>query len=283
MKIINNFKIILVAMAVVSFSAAQFIEVEVTVDDTSLRGDSGQYLTDSLVEQIKSYLLNTQFAPEESDIEMVINIRIIIESIIDQGNDKVIKTQAVITNNLDQQFYAKGVDFPYSPGQSLTFSPIYEPLAGFADYYAYMIIAGELDTYYVLGGTPYYNKAADIATEGQSSIYSRGWDSRWKQSNQIRENVFLREAKLHFYTALDIMFTPKARVKELEEPLALFHEKTMDTASIVGNDRITTVFLTSHAEEIGKMMQLTGMQTQLKEIGEFDLENKEVYNKFIED
>ncbi len=260
---------------------AQFTQVEVSVDETRMRGESEHYLTDSLEEQMQSYLLNTHFAPDAEDIEMVINVRVVVESITDQGNAKVMKIQAVITNDLDQQFYAKGVDFPYSAGQSINFDTVYDPLAAFLDYYAFLIIAGELDTYYILGGTPYFSRAIQIADEGQTSTYSRGWQARWKLARDINENVYTREARYHFYAALDILFQPKAKKSDLKKHLVIFHDKLMDVVSQIGNDRYTTVFLTAHAEEVGRMMQMTEMYPELKDLMDFDLENKEIYQKYL--
>ncbi|NOZ08998.1 MAG: DUF4835 family protein [FCB group bacterium] len=268
----------------ISFSGlllSQFTEVEVTVDETRMRGESEHYLTNSLEEQMQTYLLNTRFAPDAEDIEMVINVRVVVESITDHGNAKVIKVQAVITNNLDQQFYAKGVDFPYSAGQSINFDTVYDPLAAFLDYYAFLLIAGELDTYYILGGTPYFSRAIQIADEGQTSAYSRGWQDRWKLARDINENVYTREAKYHFYAALDILFQPKAKKADLKEHLVIFHDKIMDVVSQIGNDRYTTVFLTAHAEEVARMMQMTEMYPELRDLMDFDLENKEIYQKYL--
>ncbi len=273
-------------LLIVSFSSslfAQFVVAKVTIDDTRMRGDSEHYLTDSLEKQMQNYLLETRFAPEADDIEMVINIRVIVESIVDQGNAKVIKVQAVITNYLDQQFYAKGVDFPYSAGQAINFDSVYDPLSGFLDYYAFLIIAGELDTYFVLGGSPYFSRAVQTADEGQSSAYSRGWQERWKLANEISENVYIREAKYNFYEALDLLFQPKIKKSELKVPLVKFHDKLMDVASQIGNDRYTTVFLSAHAEEIARMMQMTEMYAELKDMIDFDLENKEIYKQYLSD
>lgn len=275
--------IISILILFMSFAFPQFTEVEVSIDGSRLRGESEKYLLTSLEEQIRAHLMNTRFIAEADEIEMFIQFRIVVEGIVEQGNDRVVKVQAVVTNNMDQQFFAKGVDFPFSEGQSITTNTVYDPLSAFVNFYAYMIIAGDLDTYYILGGESQYNSAIEIANQGQSSLYSRGWDTRWKNANQIKENVYIREAKLHYYSALDVLFKQKFKMKELKDPLMKFHEKVMDSAEHIGNDRFTTVFLTAHADQIGEMMQIADMKKELRQLMDFDLDNKDIYKIYLSD
>ena len=100
---------------------------------------------------------------------MVIDFRLVLESVSRGGNQTVIKAQALFSNKLDQYFYAKSIQFPYEPGRKIYYTTIFEPLASFLDYYAFMFIATELDTYEYMGGTTFFNRALELADLGRDS------------------------------------------------------------------------------------------------------------------
>lgn len=66
--------------------------------------------------------------------------------------------------------------FEYEPGQSwMSNQASFNPLVSFLDFYAYIIIGLDLDSYFEKGGTKMFEKAYDIANWGASSGYSKGW------------------------------------------------------------------------------------------------------------
>ena len=277
----NYIRILVVNILFLCFLFSQFMNVSVSVDAQKLRGDSKNNLMVSLENEVESYLISTEFVQDATDLVMVIDVHFIVESIIEQGNDHIIKAKAFITNRLDQQFFSKAVDFPFSQGQSLLYSPVFEPLTGFLDYFAFMIIAGELDTYDQLGGTAAYNRAGEIANEGKSSINSRGWEDRWKKFNQTKDNIYLREAKLYYYIALDNYYSPKPKPKELVQMMTTFLDKILEIQYQIGNDRNTFIFLKAHADETGKIMKSTGMIDELMNLYSYDTDNKDIYLKYL--
>ena len=96
-------------------------------------------------------------AADVSDLEIIIDIRLVLESVSLGGSQTTINAQAILVNKevqpdgsmktMDQYFYAKGVQFPYSLGQNMYYTPSFDPLVSFLDYYAFMFIASELDTW----------------------------------------------------------------------------------------------------------------------------------------
>ncbi len=279
----SKFKTIILFLFFLQTVFSQFAVAEIEIDSRQLKRDSDRYLLEELKNQITNYLTATVFAPDAMDLELLIELHFVVEDIVVEGAERIVKAQAVITNGLDQQLFAKGVDFPYSPGQALNYSPIYEPLAGFLDYYALMIIAGELDTYDLLGGSNYYSKALEVAENGRSSMYGRGWDIRWKKCKELTEITELREAKLQFYLALEVMMTPKAKKKELLVPLEHLIHKIREIEDYYGADRNTIIFLKPHAIEIGSMLAALDKPEELAFLMDFDRENKALYEKGYKD
>ena len=88
----------------------------------------------------------------------------------------------------------------------------FEPLASFLDYYAFMFIATELDTYEYMGGTTFFNRATELADLGKDSDWSNGWDDRWKKSRKLKGNLYLRSMRFNYFTALDALSAEKVDI-----------------------------------------------------------------------
>ncbi|OGU55099.1 MAG: hypothetical protein A2V66_13585 [Ignavibacteria bacterium RBG_13_36_8] len=68
--------------------------------------------------------------------------------------------------------------FKYEKGQSMYFNQTdFDPLTSFLDFYAYIIIGFDSDSFSELGGSDYFSKAFDIVVLGASSKFQEGWAS----------------------------------------------------------------------------------------------------------
>ena len=82
----------------------------------------------------------------------------------------------------------------------------------FLDYYAFIFIASELDTWEYLGGTTSFNKAIELASLGKDSDWSNGWDDRWKKSRKLKDNQYLRSMRFHHFSAQDALFSEEINI-----------------------------------------------------------------------
>jgi hypothetical protein len=124
--------------------------------------------------------------------------------------------------------------FTYERGQSLySNQSTFDPLTSFLDYYANIIIGYDMDSYYELGGSPYYSKAFNIVNLGSSGAYSSGWQassstsySRWNLVSDLQNEKYrpFREAFYNYhYNGLDIFLERQdialEQIKNLVETL----------------------------------------------------------------
>ena len=116
---------------------SQFVEVNAELDMRRL-GERDRQLFESLSENIEDYYLNTQFSTDVDDLDLTIDFRLVLESVSRGGSQTTINAQAIFSNKLDQYFYAKSIQFPYEIGRKIYYTTIFEPLASFLDYYAFM-------------------------------------------------------------------------------------------------------------------------------------------------
>ena len=269
---------------------SQFIKVNAELDMRRL-SEGDRQIFSSLAEDIENYYLNTQFSSDVSDLGIVIDIRLVLESVSQGGSQTTINAQAIFVNKqvqpdgnlktMDQYFYAKGVQFPYSRGRAMYYTTSFDPLASFLDYYAFMFIASELDTWEYMGGTTFFNRAIALASLGKDSDWSNGWDDRWKKSRKIKDNQYLRSMRFHFFSALDALLAEKVDINIVTSHMNTFYEDLQTLDKKLGSDRVTLYFLKIHHEEISKLFAALKLKKALKLLILYDHDHKEVYESHL--
>ena len=258
----------------------QFVEVNVAIDTRQVR-ENDRFVFESLGDDVSQYLTNNKFTDSAIEFELFLDIHFIVESYSSSNNNKIVNAQMILTNQADQHFYAKGVDFPYSKGQSLSFSPMFSPLTSVLDYYANLFIASELDTYDYLGGDAYFVKSDEITNIGRSSDYSRGWENRKKKAKKLKENRHLRSIRFHYFAIEDILnseeIDSKSIVKHLEECI----DDIDSILEIYGNDRNTSQFLNVYGKDLAQLLKQYKLAHAIHKLDEVDHDNHSIYSKFF--
>jgi hypothetical protein len=109
--------------------------------------------------------------------------------------------------------------FSYVQGQPFVHDEYqYNEIASFIDFYMYLILGMDFDSYEPLQGSPYYQKALTVAQRSQSSRQAGEWQG---QSNQYSRMNFISELMnaqyekfreslyWYYYEGLDFMITEK--------------------------------------------------------------------------
>jgi len=273
-----------------SFVWSQFAEVNTELDMRRLN-ERDRIIFVSLAEDIENYYLNTQFSADISDLAMSIDIRLVLESVSQGGSQTTINGQAILVNkelqpdgsikSMDQYFYAKGVQFPYSHGQQIYYTTSFDPLASFLDYYAFMFIASDLDTWEYMGGTAFYNKAIELANFGKDSDWSNGWDNRWKKSRKLKNNQYLRSMRFHYFSARDALFAEEIDINLVTSHMNTFYEDLETLDKKLGSNRETLYFLKAYHEKISELLAALKLKDALELLILYDHDHKEVYESYL--
>jgi len=263
-----------------SFIWSQFIEVNAELDLRRLSEGDRQLFT-TLAEDIENYLLNTQFSADANDLEVVIDIRLVLESVSRGGSQTSINAQAIFSNKLDQYFYAKGIQFPYSQGRKMYYTTAFDPLASFLDYYAFMFIATELDTWKYMGGTTFFNRAIELSDLGKDSDWSVGWDDRWKKSRKIKSNQYLRSMRFNYFTALDALGAEEVDITIVKNAMSTFHEDLLTLDKKLGSNKETLHFLKAYHESIAELLSMLNLKDTLELLIIYDHDNIKVYESYL--
>jgi len=107
------------------------------------------------------------------------------------------------------RFFDELWEFTYTKTKPLTHSPYsYDDLTSFLDFYMYLIMGYDADTYEKMGGTPLFQKAADVASMGRSTG-QKGWQpatsgySRIQLIDELMSTTFqpVRAASWYYHFA----------------------------------------------------------------------------------
>lgn len=204
-----------------SSSSAQEIECKVTVNFEQLPPQNKSDLSD-FAEKIERYIntykwTNVDLGGEK--IQCTMNIFFTSAS----GNNY----QAQIFIGSQRKIYDSDkstavlrilddkVDFYYDKNQPMYHDEFrFDPLLSLIDFYMYIIIGYDFDTYEPLGGTEFFEKAFRICTNAQSSRYSRGWQkvtsgfSRFNLIDELLDSKYadFRKAMYDYhYNGLDLL------------------------------------------------------------------------------
>ena len=260
----------------VSISNAQFGNVQVTLDAQRLK-ENDRRTTSTLANEVVSFFKVTPWDEEFRDLKIPLNVQIIFEGVADKGSERLYSAQCLFSTGIDQRYFAKLIQFPYAMGQSVVFSPvIFEPLASALEFYGYIVMAGEADTYEQFGGTRFYERAREIALRGLSSQYRRGWSERLELVNLMTKYRETRLAKFHFYDAM--AYIDEENLEGANEAFKKMMKNLEDTFFKFPREHYSIIFLTGHAEELSKLpTSISSKKMMLKKLSELDPDNKAKY------
>jgi len=173
-------------------SVGQELACQVQVDRSQLSGSEYAFL-DDLERRIEEYM-NTQswtddrFLPFE---KVACSMQIVILEAISLSEFRarlIVTTRRPIHDTAQSTVVARLNDpewtFEYSRGSSLTYDlNQYDPLTSVLDFYAYVILGYDYDTFSELGGTPHFETARRIADEAKGSG-DPGWSTVSTERNR---------------------------------------------------------------------------------------------------
>ncbi|HET6528947.1 MAG TPA: DUF4835 family protein [Balneolaceae bacterium] len=243
----------------------QEISADVSVDRSRINSTSLNYL-DNFAVEIENYIneydwINAGFLPEERiDVDM----QIILLGMDDDYNfaaQLIIRSRRPIYNSLQETalflFNDENWSFNYTPNRALIHDELqFDALTSVLDYYAYIVLGYDFDSFDRLGGTPYFLEAQNIVSRAQTTS-AAGW-SRSGGSDRNRAQLVadllnpaysgLREAIYQYHRqGLDAFIdNPQKAREEILEAL----RKIQDTQRTTSNNLLFNIFFNTKYREI---------------------------------
>ena len=172
---------------------AQELNAQVTLNKSQISSTSLDYL-DNLPRQIEEYInqfdwTNANFSENER-INISIQINLLSVENYNFEAQIIVRSQRPIYNTTrgtviflfnDEQW-----NFEYPPNRTFLHDELqFDPLTSLLDFYAYILIGYDFDTFEELGGTQYYQRAQNIVSLAQSTS-AIGWSRSSNQTNRAQ-------------------------------------------------------------------------------------------------
>lgn len=261
---------------------AQTVQAKVKIQVEHLQPEDQTVLSE-LPRQLEEYINTYRWSEENQDIVVDCTVNLIIETVTQKGADRVYRSQFLISSPAGENFYDRTAEFLYQRGQSMDHQrAIFDPLLELVDFYVYMVLAGELDTYILLGGSAFYNQALHIANQGLVSIYPTGWRNRLEEVTLITDgdHVPLREAKFYYYECLYFI-----EAEPNKEQARTFSKKVVDLLEQVHqrrpNSKALKRFFDAHYQEFCNLFQYDENRYNVRRLMQIDIWHGDTYEKCL--
>lgn len=225
-------KVVFISFLFVRFLFPQELQATVTVNFEKLPSYNKEYLI-GFEQVISDYLNNTKFTGDNWQVPRIkCTFNIFFMSASDETNysaqvfigsqRQIYKTEnySPIVTIMDNTW-----NFTYERNQTMYFSPMeFNSLKSFLDYYAFIIIGMENDSWEKLSGTPSFSKAMDIVNLSFNYRNAKGWDKGSGSFNRrdLVEDLLsekfrpMREAIYEYHYGLDYYpKNPKAGLEKI--------------------------------------------------------------------
>lgn len=223
-------KILVLLFGISSLLYSQELDCTVSVSTQSLPEDKRELLAD-FSNSIETYMNQTRFTDQNWEYPKInCGLSIFITSASDETHYQaqiVVTSQREILKSENKSLMLSINDnawsFEYVKGQPLySRQSVFEPVTSLLNYYAYIILGFDADSWDDLGGTTYFTKAYDIVNLGSNSNFKTGWD---RNSNSYSRRGLVedllnekyrpfREAIFDYYYGLDYYEQDKTKGQE---------------------------------------------------------------------
>ena len=207
---------------------SQELSCTVTINIESIQSAQRGYLR-TFAQDIERYMNNTRFTNEDLDGEKIqcsldiffstatsnnyyqAQVAVSSQRPIYVGDEKSDRTTLVI-RIMDNNW-----NFPYTPNQRMNHDEmIFDPLTGFLDFYAYLIIGYDLETYVPMSGSPCFQKALNTVQLASNSSAAKDWQQSSSSYNKfgiadelsnVKYNAFRTAFNNYHYDGIDLLAT----------------------------------------------------------------------------
>ncbi len=279
----QSLKLYFLPIIIIVFSitlCAQFSEVNIDIKADKLP-QKERYDLKTLQRDLKTYFTNYKWIENTYGIDIPLNINLFPQSVNNTGFERVFTGQLLITPvSGDQRIFEKNFKFVYNTNDPLLHSDMFHSLTTALDFFAYLLIAGELDTYDPLGGNNIYSKARDIASRALVSERPTGWKDRINDLDEIVRIRNYRLFKYYYWAIFDKIDSDETKqVIELIDKALNYLE---DTFSVNARERNTHIFLDAHARDFILNIKDFGTTKQAEKLISLDQDNKKLYRTILD-
>ena len=280
-------------------SMGQELNCEVTVNAESIPSSQRDYVRNFKAD-LERYLNNNRYTGEDYEGEKIqCSMNIIFKAVVGDnqyqaqafigsvrpvyyGNDPTTKISPIL------RIFDDKWTFVYMPNQRMLQDDFsFDPLTDFLDFYAYLIIGFDLETYKELDGSKYFQKALNICNLGSASAFASDWTLSSSSYSRFGIVSELSDAKYngirlaffsYHFEGIDLLTTDRARgldnmLKALES-IKDIRQRQNPTSVLVKQ------FFDAKHQEIADAFGAYGDRSIYDKLSTLDPEHRQVYQDF---
>lgn len=261
------------------WSSAQEFNCEVTVNSRQISGSAYEYVTD-LEDELENYINRNRWTDDTfEDFERIkCQVQIALTGVDDQFNytaEAAFSVRRPIYNTIQESAALVLSDnnwtFGYPRNKNLVFDELqFDDLTSFIDFYMYVILGYDYDSFEELGGSEFYGEAQDIFELGRNSGAS-GWGrsiGAQRNRNGLISDLTnpnyqpLREAyyRYHRFGLDQFTLDSQSAITEVIDALSTLEEAKRRTS----NNYLFDIFFDTKYTEIVAMLQAADIQSRLE-------------------
>ncbi|MCX6120991.1 MAG: DUF4835 family protein [Ignavibacteriales bacterium] len=278
---------------------SQELNCTVTVNMESIQSAQRGYLR-TFAQDIERYMNNTRFSNEDLDGERIqcsldvffstatndnryqAQVAISSQRPIYIGNDKSDRTSLVI-RILDNNW-----SFTYTPNQRMNHDEmIFDPFTGFLDFYAYLIIGYDLETYVPMSGSPCFQKTLNTVQMASNSTVGKDWQQSstsyskfgiTDELSNVKYNAFRTAFNNYHFDGIDLLGTE--RQKGLDNMLAAIEEINNVRIRQNASSVIVKQFFDAKYREIAEAFLAYPDRGVYEKLSTYDQEHRSTYQEW---
>lgn len=255
---------------------AQEIEADVTINKSQISGTSLGYI-DNLPDQLEEYINQFDWTNHNfNDHERVkISLQINLLAVQDYAFEAQIIVRAIrpIYNTTRETvtlvFNDENWNFEYSPNRTFIHDELqFDPLTSLIDFYVYLLLGYDFDSFEELGGTNYFQQAQNISSLAQSSS-AIGWSSSSNRSRTRLVSSLLQTSyepfRLAFYQyhrqGLDVFLDDPEKARQ---QILSALEKIQQARRQTSNNLVLDTFFNAKYREITSIFEDADPEVRLE-------------------
>jgi hypothetical protein len=275
---------------------SQELNCTVTVNMESIQSAQRGYLR-TFAQDIERYMNNTRFSNEDLDGERIqcsldvffstatndnryqAQVAISSQRPIYIGNEKSDRTSLVI-RILDNNW-----SFTYTPNQRMNHDEmIFDPFTGFLDFYAYLIIGYDLETYVPMSGSPCFQKALNTVQMASNTAVGKDWQQSsasyskfgiTDELSNVKYNAFRTAFNNYHFDGIDLLGTE--RQKGLDNMLTAIEEINNVRIRQNASSVVVKQFFDAKSREIAEAFLAYPDRSVYEKLSTYDQEHRSTY------
>lgn len=263
---------------------AQKINANVKILRDKLQGRNLD-LFEGMEQKLQNYLNDYDWAKTDDKTPLKIDIQLSLDKVTDDAGQKRVQATLFISNGREIQYLDNNCVFYMHKGFSYYHNenPT-DPFLTIFDFYIYIMLGDELDNVGWMKGTPFFQRAKNIATQAKMmiAVNAKGWEERLARADLFLDPRYqdYRKMKDHYFEALALY--EEGNVEEAR--------KQMTIAVTMMESLIQQVFTKIHTErfiqgrylEMCKVFERTGDKTIFDRLIQLSPKNRETILRYKE-